>query len=66
MLLFHEMVFQDTHFKWINNKPFVYYPWQPNFVSQSVQYQLITDTPLQLQKVNNFLKKSKFKEYNHF
>ena len=34
---------QDTHTKWMNNNPFVYYPWQPQFVSQSIHHQLRTD-----------------------
>ena len=57
-------MFQETHTKWINNKPFVYYPWQPNYVSQSIHHQLTTDTSLQLQKMQTLLKESRLKVHN--
>ena len=46
----HQMMFQDTHTKLMNNNPVVYYPWEPDFVSQYVHHQLRTDLPPHMQK----------------
>ena len=35
----------------MNNSPFIYYPWQPDFVSQSIYHELITDKQPQSQKI---------------
>ena len=44
------MMLQNTYTKWINNKPVVYFPWQPDFVSQSIHHELRTDLPPHIEK----------------
>ena len=55
-------MFQDTHNKWMNNNPFIYYPFQPDIVSQSVHHQLRTNAPPPVipQATLNFCKTIKF------
>ena len=47
----------------MNNSPFIYYPWQPDFVSQSIHHELRTDTPQKLQNTMANIRK-KWKNYD--
>ena len=50
----------------MNNNPVVYYLWQPEFVSQSVQHQLRTDTPPTVQNITTSIFRHSVKYNDYF
>ena len=52
-------MFQNTQSNWMSNNPLIYYPFQPNLVSQSIHHQLRIDLPPLVQNRLNFYQKQK-------